>query len=117
MRAFIFLLIGALTQCSSSQSPSDGVAASCKTSVSAAQVEGAQCCPDYGLDACGAGLFCAAYDGRTVSSCYKERSRANLASCSADRECASGDCAETAGKCRGLLGEKCEVAVGCANPN
>lgn len=71
------------------------------------------CCLDYGVDACGAGLVCAALDGRTIPTCYAESTRMGLQGCNVDTLCASGDCNEVAGLCVSLLSEQCQVAVGC----
>lgn len=74
------------------------------------------CCLDYGIDACGANLVCAALDGRTVATCYLEGTRKGLESCTADALCASGECNKTAGKCKSLASEACDVAIGCVLP-
>jgi len=71
------------------------------------------CCPGHGVDACGAGLFCAAFDGRTIPSCYPERSRLDGESCTADAQCVSESCNVEVSRCRWGSGE-CESAVGCA---
>ena len=42
------------------------------------------CCLSHGADACGAGLFCAAFDGRKIPTCYTENSRADRATCFQD---------------------------------
>jgi hypothetical protein len=60
--------------------------------------ESEECDPSLGSDACGAGLFCAAFDGRKVSTCYRNGSRGTGESCSEDHHCASGKCSN--GKCR-----------------
>lgn len=73
-----------------------------------------ECCPDFGIDACGAGLFCAALDGREVPTCFVERSRQSGETCSEDRSCVNGGC--QAGRCQSTRGEICSVEVGCANP-
>lgn len=72
------------------------------------------CCLDHGVDACGALLFCAAFDGRTEPTCYPERSRADSASCSEDRQCISGACNAVVGACRATPGMPCDLAIGCA---
>src|SRR5689334_15606926 len=73
------------------------------------------CCPDYGVDACGASLFCAAFDGRTQSTCYADRSRLALTECNADTQCVSNSCHSTEGLCLSMGGETCTIAVGCAD--
>lgn len=73
----------------------------------------APCCIAHGLDACGAGLFCAAFDGRENLTCYPERSRADGEECDGDNHCESGDCNGDIGRCR-TSGGTCERDVGCA---
>ena len=46
----------------------------CSSTTPAAQGLSQPCCLSWGADACGAGLFCGAFDGRTVTTCYPERS-------------------------------------------
>src|SRR5262245_8286836 len=50
------------------------------------------CCPDLGADACGANLFCEAFDGRTQPTCYITGSRKDGEECRADDHCASASC-------------------------
>ncbi|MCP4806263.1 MAG: hypothetical protein GY913_05700 [Proteobacteria bacterium] len=45
------------------------------------------CEPAHGIDACGAGLFCAALDGRSQPTCYPLYSRQNGESCDDDDNC------------------------------
>lgn len=73
------------------------------------------CCPAHGMDACGAGLFCAAFDGRKTPTCYAERSRLDMTTCGEDRQCVSASCNVEAGLCR-TLGARavCDPAIGCA---
>lgn len=71
------------------------------------------CCLDFGADACGANLFCAVFDGRSVPTCYVEHTRLDGETCRADVNCASGSCAET-GICRASPGQPCSREVGCA---
>jgi hypothetical protein len=73
-----------------------------------------ECCPSFGVDACGALLFCAAFDGRTTPTCYPERSRTDGQECSEDRQCTSSACNAIARKCKALLGQPCTATVGCA---
>ena len=73
------------------------------------------CCLEHGVDACGANLFCAAFDGRTQPTCYPERSRVDQATCTADLQCVSGSCNTTARACISLPGTKCTAATGCAD--
>ncbi len=72
------------------------------------------CCPTFGVDACGAGLFCDAFDGRSTYVCYAERSRLSGSECREDVHCGSGACALPAGRCMALPGEACTTDVGCA---
>ncbi len=72
------------------------------------------CCPAHGPDACGANLFCAVFDGRTVATCYGQRSRLDGESCAEDRHCLSGECNESAGRCKASPSATCTLTVGCA---
>ena len=74
----------------------------------------APCCLAHGIDACGASLFCAAFDGRTQPTCYTERSRLDGESCGDHRHCASGACNTAVGKCQSMPGTACTEPVGCA---
>lgn len=78
------------------------------------QVMSEPCCPGLGLDACGAGLFCAAFDGRLQPTCYAEYSRKDGADCSEDRQCGSASCNTDVQKCRYVYGVACAADVGCA---
>ncbi|MCK6547785.1 hypothetical protein L6R52_18175 [Myxococcota bacterium] len=71
------------------------------------------CCTSLGIDACGAGLFCAAFDGRTQPTCYAERSRQALETCGADNHCASELCSPTRSLCVSGPNERCTADVGC----
>jgi hypothetical protein len=70
------------------------------------------CCLDFGVDACGANLFCAAFDGRSQATCYVEGSRTAGEECKESKQCLSGSCVKS--KCAALLSEKCDPAIGCA---
>jgi hypothetical protein len=72
------------------------------------------CDPGWGLDACGAGLFCAAFDGRTVSTCYAEGVRRGGETCGEDRHCSNRSCALPAGRCRADAYQSCSPDLGCA---
>ena len=74
------------------------------------------CCPIHGIDACGAELFCAAFDGRTVFTCYPDGVRSAGESCLEDVHCAGGACS-TVGSCKSMPGESCTAEVGCSNPD
>jgi hypothetical protein len=87
---------------------------SCKSRFPASQAASAPCCPDWGVDACGASLFCAALDGRTQPTCYPEHSRLPNQSCTADVQCISFSCA-TSGVCKGIPGGSCTPEVGCGS--
>jgi hypothetical protein len=71
------------------------------------------CCLDNGVDACGGGLFCAAFDGRDQAVCYPEYSRPDLTECTEDRQCVSQSCNRDAGKCRSTPVAICDQVVGC----
>lgn len=73
------------------------------------------CCEGWGVDACGANLFCASFDGREQATCYLERSRADMTECSEDRQCTSGECNVEHGKCVSAPGTKCTSEIGCAS--
>lgn len=87
-------------------------AESCKSAHPASQAPSQPCCTEWGADACGAGLFCAAFDGRTQATCYPDRSRLGGASCSADTQCLSNACDATQ-VCKGVPGGKCDPSIGC----
>ncbi len=72
------------------------------------------CCPDYKLDACGATLFCAAFDGRKTFSCYPENSRGLQQACFENRHCASNICSTTTKTCLAGLHQYCNAAEDCA---
>lgn len=72
------------------------------------------CCTSWGADACGAGFFCAAFDGRTIATCYANGSRLDGQTCTADDQCGSMSCNTAAGACR-TLGSTCDPRVGCAS--
>lgn len=70
------------------------------------------CCEAFGIDACGGGLFCAAFDGRTIGTCYALGSRTNGQECREDAHCGSGLCG-AGGHCAALPSETCNAADGC----
>ena len=72
-----------------------------------------ECCLAFGIDACGAGLFCAAFDGRTLATCYALGSRLAGQECTADEHCATGTCGPS-GHCAATPGQPCTAADGCA---
>lgn len=73
------------------------------------------CCLSYGVDACGAYLFCAAFDGRTQPTCYAERSRLDNETCADDRHCMSGSCHPDLDRCRSTPLTQCTPELGCAS--
>lgn len=95
-------------------SPGDGpvISMDC-TGIVRSQGISQPCCLAFGIDACGANLFCAAFDGRTQPTCYAEHSRQGLESCTEDRQCASDGCNTTSGQCQSLPGATCDSSVGC----
>jgi hypothetical protein len=68
----------------------------------------------HGADACSAGFFCEAFDGRTVPVCYPNLSRLGGETCSADEQCLSMSCNTTVGACRAAGPEDCTAEIGCA---
>lgn len=95
-----------------STTPDGGAPAGCK-SLSKVQGPFEECCPDHGLDACGANLFCAALDGRTIPTCYANNSQTPGEECHADDHCSSAVCSLSANECVGSLGSVCSAAAGC----
>ena len=72
------------------------------------------CCPELDIDACGAGLVCAALDGRTVPTCYAESSRRDASECSAHSLCASQRCNLEVDRCQSSPYAVCSPEIGCA---
>jgi len=72
---------------------------SCKSSYPASQSLSEPCCAERGADACGARLFCAAFDGRTQTTCYPERSRLDGETCTANAQCVGNAC-DPSGVCK-----------------
>lgn len=72
------------------------------------------CCLADGVDACGAMLFCAAFDGRTQPTCYLDHTRLDGTECSGDAQCASGTCNMKNKKCKSMPGATCNTTTGCA---
>ncbi len=99
--------------CGPSEGPSGQTG--CKNQTPRSQALSQPCCQEWGVDACGATLFCAAFDGRTQATCYPERSRADRTECTEDRQCTSGSCNLAAGRCRSTPYTACEAAIGCAS--
>jgi len=113
--AWIFTLIfAALIACDESGDGGTSVEPSGCTSIPKVQALSQPCCPSWGIDACGALLFCAAFDGRSVATCYPERSQANGDECTEDRQCQSASCDATRSECMPTLGQPCTRDVGCA---
>jgi hypothetical protein len=88
---------------------------SCRASYPVSQPLSAPCCPDRGADACGAGLFCAAFDGRTQPTCYPEHSRFDAQSCTADVQCLTTSACDSSGVCKGKADGGC-TTPGCNQP-
>jgi hypothetical protein len=86
--------------------------ASCKESFAASQSLSAPCCVERGPDACGAGLFCATFDGRTQATCFPEHARLGGETCTADLQCLGNAC-HASGVCKGAPGGRCSAAIGC----
>ena len=96
-------------------------AGSCAAKFPSSQSLSQPCCAERGADACGAGLFCAAFDGRTQTTCYAEGSRADGQTCTADIQC-SGDSCNASGLCKKPLPPppkqcvpSCKVDTDCAS--
>ncbi len=98
-----------------STSPEDSKASPSSCAEPKSQGVSEPCCMAHGVDACGGGLFCEAFDGRTQPTCYVEGSRLDLAECSADAQCASQSCNTDMNQCRSVLGARCESDVGCSS--
>lgn len=82
--------------------------------VGPSQVQSALCNPAYGVDACGAGLFCAAFDGRLCGTCYPERRQFGGDPCAAPEHCANLNCVN--GICAPAPPESpCLVNADCAS--
>ena len=74
------------------------------------------CNPDFGIDACGAGLFCEAFDGRKYHTCYILGSRLIGDECSSDEHCVTKNC--EGDTCGGApLGAACATDFDCASNN
>jgi hypothetical protein len=107
-RTFVLFLLAA---CGATE---DNRPLPCKEMFPASQTLSEPCCPDWGIDACGAGLFCAAFDGRKQETCYPEFSRRDGDTCTEDRQCGSNSCNTEAGNCRASPYARCDAALGCA---
>lgn len=112
----IALALALLPACGSDEKAGDDSTPQGYDCASLPKVQGASeaCCPEYGFDACGALLFCAAFDERTIPTCYPEHSRLSAQECNKDRHCASQQCNLDELKCKYQFGEKCLPAIGCA---
>jgi hypothetical protein len=86
----------------------------CKTRFPVSQPLSAPCCAEWAIDACGAGLFCAALDGRTQATCYSERSRRDGETCLTDNHCLSEHCDSITKTCRLRPGASCNAGDTCA---
>jgi hypothetical protein len=94
--------------------PDDTRPRPCKELFPASQTLSEPCCEEWGVDACGAGLFCAAFDGRKQATCYAENSRRDGEACGADLHCASRSCNVEKAACRSSNYARCDVTIGCA---
>ncbi len=70
------------------------------------------CDPELGADACGANLFCAAFDGRKVHTCYPVGSRLPGEECDDDDNCSSNSCTDDVCSLK-AAGEACASAAEC----
>lgn len=111
MRAAVLVVLSAVFGSSCQGDGDDGQPAEevCEPSRTMSEA----CCPELGIDACGAGLVCAALDGRTQPTCYSEYSRLDGSECSEDKLCFSRECSD-GGRCLGSPGALCEPELGCA---
>lgn len=75
------------------------------------------CCIERGIDACGADLFCEAFDGRTQPTCYAEGSRRDGETCGADVHCAGGRCPASSHRCGPSSGDPCTPGVDTCAPD
>lgn len=112
--ARLFLLTSAFAVLAGCSASSDAAPGDDCTSIGPARLPSQSCCPALGTDACGAGLFCAAFDGRDVPTCYAEHERPDMAQCTADVQCLSGSCNTKLGACRSVYGQPCTEEIGCA---
>lgn len=100
MRVFVSVLCCLLfAACGDPDPPGGDGGAGLGCPYPASQPLSGPCCPERGIDACGALLFCAALDGRTVPTCFPERSRKAWESCTEDRQCVKGSCNRAGGFC------------------
>lgn len=105
---------GAVLDSDAGTTPRDGSDASAPSMLPPSQGLSQPCEPSYGLDACGAALFCAAFDGRTIPTCYPEGVRRSGEACGEDRHCATQSCHAELRRCRAGSYQSCELALGCA---
>ncbi len=94
--------------------PAEPQATDCKSKYPVSQQSSMPCCPEWGLDACGANLFCAALDGRTQPTCYLDHSKADMTDCTEDSQCQSAFCNKSVGKCRSQNFRPCAANIGCS---
>lgn len=73
----------------------------CTPDITKARGPTQSCCPDFGVDACGPTLVCAALDGRTVPVCYPAQSRAYGETCNVDAICLTKHCSLDQKRCDG----------------
>ena len=85
----------------------------CTAKYPASQALSGPCCTERGADACGAGLFCAAFDGRTQPTCYAERSRSDGQTCTANIQCVNNAC-NSSGLCKSTTPTPGKCPTTCA---
>ncbi len=73
----------------------------------------AACCLAYGVDACGAGLHCAALESRTIPVCYFEKSVQSGGECTSDNLCMTGVCDLERRRCKKGRSETCSSSDDC----
>lgn len=108
------LLVGGCSSPRSAGDDDDTVPDTSCTDLPMSQQVSEPCCPDHGPDACGANLFCEAFDGRTQPTCYILRSRLDGEECRADDHCSSLSCNLEVEQCRALPLSPCDTAIGCS---
>lgn len=84
----------------------------CTSTYPVSQGPSEPCCLDWGGDACGAGLFCAALDGRMQATCYANNSRTGGQGCTGNVDCVSNAC-DSNGVCSPGPGEPCMTGQAC----
>lgn len=104
--------LAAFVACSDDASTASSSGAATACTLPKVQGPAAACCKGYGADACGAGLFCDAFDGRTASTCYVNRGRITGETCNADAQCTTNKCSSE-GFCAAAPLATCKAEWGC----